>query len=83
MARTSQPRATASSRLRAAVRGIDGREPCGGGQRRGAIEFRACDLSDLGRIAPMVKALRADFGPCTARQQRRIRLGRHSEQHAR
>jgi len=30
---------------------------------RGAIEFRACDLSDLGRIAPMVKALRADFGP--------------------
>jgi len=29
----------------------------------GAIEFRACDLSDLGRIAPMVKALRADFGP--------------------
>jgi 3-oxoacyl-[acyl-carrier protein] reductase len=29
---------------------------------RGAIEFRACDLSDLGRIAPMVKALRADFG---------------------
>jgi 3-oxoacyl-[acyl-carrier protein] reductase len=30
---------------------------------RGAIEFRACDLSDLGRIAPMVKVLRADFGP--------------------
>jgi 3-oxoacyl-[acyl-carrier protein] reductase len=30
---------------------------------RGAIEFHACDLSDLGRIAPMVKALRADFGP--------------------
>jgi 3-oxoacyl-[acyl-carrier protein] reductase len=30
---------------------------------RGAIEFRACDLSDLGGIAPMVKALRADFGP--------------------
>jgi 3-oxoacyl-[acyl-carrier protein] reductase len=29
----------------------------------GAIEFRACDLSDLGGIAPMVKALRADFGP--------------------
>jgi 3-oxoacyl-[acyl-carrier protein] reductase len=29
----------------------------------GVIEFRACDLSDLGRIAPMVKALRADFGP--------------------
>src|ERR1700678_1376467 len=30
---------------------------------RGAIEFRACDLSDLGTIAPFVKALRADFGP--------------------
>jgi len=29
---------------------------------RGAIEFRACDLSDLGTIAPLVKALRADFG---------------------
>jgi 3-oxoacyl-[acyl-carrier protein] reductase len=30
---------------------------------RGAIEFRACDLSDLGQIAPLVKALRADVGP--------------------
>jgi 3-oxoacyl-[acyl-carrier protein] reductase len=30
---------------------------------RGAIEFRACDLSDLALIAPLVKALRADFGP--------------------
>jgi 3-oxoacyl-[acyl-carrier protein] reductase len=30
---------------------------------RGAIEFRGCDLSDLGQIAPLVKALRADFGP--------------------
>jgi 3-oxoacyl-[acyl-carrier protein] reductase len=30
---------------------------------RGAIEFRACDLSDLGQIHPLVKALRADFGP--------------------
>jgi 3-oxoacyl-[acyl-carrier protein] reductase len=30
---------------------------------RGAIEFRACDLSDLGQIQPLVKALRADFGP--------------------
>jgi 3-oxoacyl-[acyl-carrier protein] reductase len=29
---------------------------------RGTIEFRACDLSDLGSIAPLVKALRADFG---------------------
>jgi 3-oxoacyl-[acyl-carrier protein] reductase len=30
---------------------------------RGAIEFRACDLSDLAQIGPLVKALRADFGP--------------------
>jgi 3-oxoacyl-[acyl-carrier protein] reductase len=30
---------------------------------RGAIEFRACDLSDLKQIAPLVKALRADIGP--------------------
>ena len=30
---------------------------------RGAIEFRACDLSDLNSIAPLVRALRADFGP--------------------
>jgi 3-oxoacyl-[acyl-carrier protein] reductase len=30
---------------------------------RGAIEFRACDLSELGQIAPLVKALRTDFGP--------------------
>ena len=30
---------------------------------RGAIEFRACDLADLGQIGPLVKALRADFGP--------------------
>ena len=30
---------------------------------RGAIEFRACDLSDLKLIAPLVRALRADFGP--------------------
>jgi 3-oxoacyl-[acyl-carrier protein] reductase len=29
---------------------------------RGAIEFRACDLSDLGQIAPLVKGLRAEFG---------------------
>jgi 3-oxoacyl-[acyl-carrier protein] reductase len=30
---------------------------------RGAVEFRSCDLSDLGQIAPLVKSLRADFGP--------------------
>jgi 3-oxoacyl-[acyl-carrier protein] reductase len=30
---------------------------------RGAIEFRRCDLSDLNLIAPLVRALRADFGP--------------------
>ncbi len=30
---------------------------------RGAIEFRACDLSDLNQIASLVRALRSDFGP--------------------
>ncbi len=29
----------------------------------GAIEFRACDLSDLTQISSLVRALRADFGP--------------------
>src|SRR5215831_1093296 len=28
-----------------------------------AIEFRACDLSDLGQIASLVRGLRSDFGP--------------------
>jgi 3-oxoacyl-[acyl-carrier protein] reductase len=30
---------------------------------RGAIEFRACDLSDLSQIAPLVRELRTAFGP--------------------
>ena len=30
---------------------------------RGAIEFRACDLSDLSALAPLVRAMRTDFGP--------------------
>jgi len=30
---------------------------------QGAIEFRACDLSDLTALAPLAKQLRADFGP--------------------
>ena len=29
----------------------------------GAVEFRACDLSKLDDIAPLVRALRAEFGP--------------------
>jgi 3-oxoacyl-[acyl-carrier protein] reductase len=32
-------------------------------EQGGAIEFRACDLSDLGQIAPLVRTLRDDFGP--------------------
>jgi 3-oxoacyl-[acyl-carrier protein] reductase len=36
------------------------REAADGG--RGAIEFRACDLSDLGQLGSLVKSLRADFG---------------------
>jgi 3-oxoacyl-[acyl-carrier protein] reductase len=30
---------------------------------RGAIEFRACDLSDLDQIPPLVRALRSGFDP--------------------
>ena len=29
----------------------------------GAIEFRACDLSEVAQIGPLVRAVRADFGP--------------------
>ena len=31
-------------------------------EAQGAIEFRACDLSDLNLIAPLVRGIRADFG---------------------
>jgi 3-oxoacyl-[acyl-carrier protein] reductase len=31
--------------------------------KAGAIEFRACDLSDLTQIAPLVRSIRTDFGP--------------------
>jgi 3-oxoacyl-[acyl-carrier protein] reductase len=30
---------------------------------KGAIEFRACDLSDLDQIAPLVRSVRQEFGP--------------------
>ena len=33
------------------------------GSGGGAIEFRACDLSDLAQIAPLVRGVRAAFGP--------------------
>jgi 3-oxoacyl-[acyl-carrier protein] reductase len=32
-------------------------------QAGGAIEFRSCDLSDLSLLAPLVRSMRADFGP--------------------
>ena len=38
-----------------------GREAADSG--RGAIEFRACDLSEVGQIGALVKTLRAEFGP--------------------
>ena len=50
LARRSSEELTAASRAAA-----DG--------ARGAIEFRACDLSHLDDIGPLVKALRAEFGP--------------------
>jgi 3-oxoacyl-[acyl-carrier protein] reductase len=30
---------------------------------RGTIEFRACDLSDVAQLKPLVRSMRADFGP--------------------
>ena len=47
---------TLSTELTAAQRGAQD-------EGTGAIEFRACDLSDLASISPMVKQLRGDFGP--------------------
>jgi 3-oxoacyl-[acyl-carrier protein] reductase len=32
-------------------------------QGPGAIEFRACDLSEVGQLAPLVRSIRADVGP--------------------
>jgi 3-oxoacyl-[acyl-carrier protein] reductase len=32
-------------------------------QRQRPVEFRACDLSDLDRIAPLIRSVRAEFGP--------------------
>jgi 3-oxoacyl-[acyl-carrier protein] reductase len=47
---------TLSGELTAAIR-----EAAGGGH--GAIEYRACDLSDFDQIAALVRAMRSDFGP--------------------
>ena len=47
---------SSNDELKAAIRAAAD----GGG---GALDFRACDLSDIAAIAPLVKALRADFGP--------------------
>ena len=44
-----------SAELAAAAESLDA--------RAGAIEFRACDLSDLGGIGALVRGLRKDFGP--------------------
>ena len=33
---------------------------------QGAIEFRACDLSDVTQLKPLVRSVRADFGPLYA-----------------
>jgi 3-oxoacyl-[acyl-carrier protein] reductase len=50
LARSSNEQLAAASRTAAA-------------EGRGAIEFRACDLADLSQIAPLVRELRAAFGP--------------------
>jgi 3-oxoacyl-[acyl-carrier protein] reductase len=38
----------------------------GAGATAGAIEFRACDLADIDRLGPLVRSLRAEFGPIYA-----------------
>ena len=50
VARTTRAELTAASEAAAASGG-------------GAIEFRACDLSDVNQIATLVRGLRRDFGP--------------------
>jgi 3-oxoacyl-[acyl-carrier protein] reductase len=42
---------------------IDAARSAAAGEGRGAVEFRACDLSDVDAIAPLVRGLRGDFGP--------------------
>lgn len=59
--------ASAGYRVIAVARSLSAELKAAGAQAaqdaRGAIEFRACDLSDLSLIAPLVRSLRADFGP--------------------
>jgi 3-oxoacyl-[acyl-carrier protein] reductase len=64
---TSRALAAAGYRVLALSRGSSEELAAAGraaaAEGRGAIEFRACDLSDVTHLAPLVKALRADFGP--------------------
>jgi 3-oxoacyl-[acyl-carrier protein] reductase len=64
---TSRALAAAGYRVLALSRGSSEELAAAGraaaAEGRGAIEFRACDLSDVTQLAPLVKALRADFGP--------------------
>jgi len=43
-----------------------GRSAAAAGAGAGAIEFRACDLADIDRLGPLVRSLRAEFGPIYA-----------------
>ena len=59
-----------SDGLTAAMQAVNssGRDSDGGGGDRGGgrIEFRSCDLAELPSIAPLVRSIRADFGPIYA-----------------
>jgi 3-oxoacyl-[acyl-carrier protein] reductase len=63
----SRALASASYRVVAVARSVNAELTAAASQAaqdgRGAIEFRGCDLSDLNLIAPLVRAIRADFGP--------------------
>jgi len=43
-----------------------GRSAAAAAAGAGAIEFRACDLADIDRLGPLVRSLRAEFGPIYA-----------------
>ena len=45
---------------------IEAARAAAGRDGRGAVEFRACDLSDVDSISPLVRSLRGDFGPIYA-----------------
>src|SRR5579871_2430929 len=61
VARKPSPELDAAARSVSAGAGASA--GAGSGASAGAIEFRACDLSDLGQIGNLVRGVRKEFGP--------------------